>query len=187
MSQEQRDLLAQQIMDTQPSLSAFVHEHTHDDMMTGNWDLLAYSYQRGFEALWDAALSDHSGLLISPLLLLWRQSVELSIKSAILSTAGAIDKSARHDLSGLFKNLLESREAEGFTHDDDLTRQVSDMIATIQTLDPFADRFRYPSSNAGVPYRSVEVELNSLFKSFWVVTTWCDGASIEIDEMRGYG
>jgi hypothetical protein len=89
MTLQRREALADQIVATQPTLRAFVRDMT-TDLSAGSRDLVSYSFQRGFEAMWDPALADQSGLLERPLLVLWRQSVELAIKSALLETAGQI-------------------------------------------------------------------------------------------------
>ncbi len=69
--------LQRRLNGTSPSGRVFVRE-TSGDMLAGSWDLVSYSFQRGFEAMWDLARVDHSGLLHLPLLSLWRQSVELA-------------------------------------------------------------------------------------------------------------
>ena len=91
MSTERRDQLVDDIIEAQPKLRAFLRPMP-SDLTVGSWDFVAYSFQRGFETMWDHARSDLSGLLLRPLLLLWRQSVELAIKSAISELAGGLDR-----------------------------------------------------------------------------------------------
>lgn len=148
MTLERREQLIEEIVDTQPRLKVFVRPQPHD-LSSGSWDLLAYSFQRGFEALWDSARLDRSGLLLRPLLVLWRQSVELTIKAATIDVSGEITIKPGHDLSKLFERLLAARAALGHRDADDYTSQVGDMVAEVQALDPFADRFRYPASKSG--------------------------------------
>lgn len=157
MSYQRRDALVEEIVQLQPTLRPFVRDLS-TDLMAGSWDLVSYSFERGFEALWDLARADSSGLLERPLLSLWRQSVELAIKSAILDLVGEIRGKPGHDLDKLFQQLLNIRAAEGFVDDDDLARNVRSMIGQVQAFDPFADRFRYPSDRSGkgrVPGRGV--------------------------------
>src|SRR4051812_23453330 len=106
MSLERREQLVEHIVETQPELRAFVRNvpRVHD-LVAGSWDLLSYSFQRGFEVLWDQAQADHSGLLLRPLLFLWRQSVELALKTSITDIAGGIDGRPGHDLDALFAQL----------------------------------------------------------------------------------
>jgi hypothetical protein len=185
LSLERRDQLVEQIVEEQPELNAFVRnlplEH---DLTSGSWDLLAYSFQRGFETFWDLAQSYHNDLLLRPLLLLWRQSVELALKAAITEIAGGIDGKPGHDLEALFTQLLRTRSALGFVDNDDLTHRVRQMIALVQSLDPFADRFRYPSSQRGEPFEGVIVNLDELFQAHWIIVTYCEGAAIEVEETR---
>jgi hypothetical protein len=179
MSHQRRDALVEEIVQAQPMLRAFVRDLS-TDLTAGSWDLVSYSFQRGFEELWDLARVDHSGLLERPLLSLWRQSVELAIKAAILELAGAIRGNPRHDLEALFKQLLDIRAEEGCCDDDDLARNVQAMIAQVQSFDPYADRFRYPVSRGGKPYVGVAVDLDELFQAHWIITTWCEGAVMEL-------
>ena len=181
MTLQHREALVDQIVSTQPTLIGFVRNRS-ENMLSGSWDLASYSFQRGFEALWDLAHADHSGLLEMPLLSLWRQSVELAIKSAILELAGRIAGNPGHNLQALFRQLLDIRATEGCCDDDDLARSVEDMIAQVQTFDPFADRFRYPAGRNGKPYDGFAIDLDQLFQAHWIITTWCEGA---VMEMRG--
>lgn len=181
MSYQRRDALVEEIVQLQPTLRPFVRDLS-TDLMAGSWDLVSYSFERGFESLWDLARADSSGLLERPLLSLWRQSVELAIKAAILDLVGEIRGKPGHDLDKLFQQLLDIRADEGRVDDDDLARNVRSMIAQVQAFDPFADRFRYPSDRAGRPYVGVAVDLDELFQSHWIITTWCEGA---VMEMRG--
>ena len=74
----------------------------------------------------------------------------------------------------------ESRNTD--EDDDDLANNVRSMMAQVQSFDPFADRFRYPADRAGKPYVGVAVDLDELFQAHWIITTWCEGA---VMEMRG--
>jgi len=65
MSVERRDQLVEDIVKAQPELRVFVRR-LPNDMLAGSWDLLAYSFQRGFEVMWDHERSDSSGLLLRP-------------------------------------------------------------------------------------------------------------------------
>jgi hypothetical protein len=179
MSYQRREALVDEIVQSQPALSGFVRELS-GDLMAGSWDLTSYSFQRGFEALWDLARVDKSGLLERPLLALWRQSVELAIKSAILDLAGKIAGRPGHDLQALFRQLLDIRTTEGCCDDDELATNVLSMIAQVQSFDPFADRFRYPADRSGAPYVGIAVDLDQLFQAHWIITTWCEGAVLEL-------
>ncbi len=186
MSLQKRDELVEHIIATQPSLRGFMRD-LPTDISIGSWDLISYSFQRGFEAIWDLARADHSGLLLSPLLSLWRQSVELALKSAILEIAGNIENKPGHDLQKLFEQLCKISADGGLCNDDDLTRDVAAMIDLAQSFDPFADRFRYPSGKKGEPYEGLDVDLDELFQSHWIIVTWCEGTVVELREKFGIG
>jgi len=179
MSYQQRDALVDRIVKMQPSLNSFVRDRSAD-AFDGSWDLVSYSFERGFEALWDLAKADASGLLQMPLLALWRQSVELAIKSAIFALVDRIDGKLGHNIKALFDQLLAIRVDEGWHDDDELAQNVHAMITLVQSVDPFADRFRYPTDKGGKPYLSVTVDLDELFQAHWIITTWCEGAVMEM-------
>jgi len=179
MSLERREALVEEIVELQPSIRGFVRDLS-TDLTAGSWDLVSYSFQRGFEAMWDLARADHSGLLLRPLLLLWRQSVELAVKAAVLEIAGRIEGRPGHNLELLFQQLLQVRAAAGCDDDDDLTRNVQGMVALVQSFDPFADRFRYPTEKGGKAYEGFDVDLDELFQAYWIVVTWCEGAVMEL-------
>jgi HEPN domain-containing protein len=181
MTYKHREALVDQIVERQPTLRGFVRESS-GDMLAGNWDFVSYSFQRGFESLWDLARTDLSGLIQMPLLSLWRQSVELAIKSTILELAGEISGKAGHNLQALFRQLLDIRAKEGCCDNDDLAQNVQDMIAQVQAFDPFADRFRYPTDRGGKPYAGVAIDVDELFQAHWIITTWCEGAVMEMRE-----
>lgn len=183
MSLERRDQLVEHILETRPILRAFVRPQP-GDLVAGSWDLLAYSFQRGFEIMWDQARSDQSGLLVRPLLMLWRQSVELAIKSAIGEIMGGIDHKLSHNLCKLFTQLLKARAAVGYCDDNEHMHDVRSMVALVQSFDPFADRFRYPTKKGGEPFEGIEVDLDELFQAHWIIVTWCEGAAVEVRKFR---
>ena len=185
MSLKRRDELAEQIVESQPALGAFVRDVPQlQNIISWSWDGLSYSFQRGFETLWDHAYADHSGLLLHPLLMLWRQSVELALKAAITEIAGELVGNPGHNLEALFEQLLRSRTMLGFSDDDDLTRDVRDLVALVQSVDPFADRFRYPTARSGKPFDGVDADLEELFQAHWIIVTYCEGAALEVEESR---
>lgn len=181
MSSDRRHRLVEQIVESQPRMETFVRP-LPGDMTAGSWNLLSYSFQRGFELMWDQAWVETSGLLTRPLLSLWRQSVELALKASILEIAGSIPAKASHDLRGLFERLLAERAALGHDDDDNLARDVARIIDLVQTFDPFADRFRYPTTKNGTPFEGIQVDLDELFQAHWIIVTWCEGAAIEVRE-----
>ena len=183
MSEERREALIEALIEDQPELGDLIRRRPND-FMAGSWDLLAYSFQRGFEVMWDHACRDQSGLLDRPMLTLWRQSVELALKAAVVEIAGGLGQKPGHDLAGLFEQLLKARAALGHTDDDDHAKHVRATINHVQSLDPFADRFRYPTSKRGAPFGGLSVDFDTLFQAHWLITTWCEGAALEVEESR---
>jgi hypothetical protein len=183
MSLERREALVEEIVAKQPPLGSFVRDLS-TDLAANSWDLVSYSFQRGFEAMWDLARVDHSGLLLRPLLSLWRQSVELAIKSAIVEIAGHVEGKPSHNLQTLFAQLLRVCASGDCGDDDGLTRDVQSIIARVQSFDPFADRFRYPLTYGGSPRAGIAVDFDELFQAHWIVTTWCEGTVIEFRERQ---
>ncbi len=115
--------------------------------------------------------------------MLWRQSVELALKAAITEIAGEIVGKPSHNLEALFNRLLQARAELGFSDDDDLAKDVREMIALVQSVDPFADRFRYPARR-GKTFQSVDADLEKLFQAHWIIVTYCEGAALEVEESR---
>jgi HEPN domain-containing protein len=186
MSLERREQLEEQIANEQPELRAFVRNFPAEhNMLSGSWDLMSFSFQRGFEAFWDVARAYHNDLLLHPLLALWRQSVELALKAAVVAIAGGIDGRPGHNLGALFRQLLDAREALGYLDKDDLTDRVKEMVALVQSIDPHADSFRYPSSRKGEPFEGVAADFDELYQAHWIIVTYCEGAAIEVEETRG--
>lgn len=151
----------------------------------GNWDLAAYSYQRSFEVMWDYANTDGSGLSSHALLMVCRQSIELSIKSAIAATTSG-NPPTGHRLLPLFNQLMRARKEAGLhgLDDDDYTLRVRKEVRNFHDLDPNGDRFRYPSLKDGQPYRDVEPNLDRLFVTHLMITGWCDRASVEAEQLH---
>lgn len=189
MSIERRMALLEALDIEQPHLHRIVQPR--DSIIAGNWDMAAFAYQQGFEALWDHAIARASGaeaaqssaLVVHPLLMLWRQSVELSIKAAIEGTTGRQPPDG-HNLAKLFATLLEVRGKRDDleSDDDDVTAQVIRLIAEFQALDVRADRWRYPTDRKGKPHGGDSVDLDQLFQAHARITGWCDWVSGEAEQ-----
>ncbi len=172
----QREFLSKTMNEVRPVFNDFVKE-TPSDISSGSWDLVSYSYQLGFEAMWDAARSEHSGLLTRPLLMLWRQSIELGLKSAIIAVAGTNCPALKHGhkLPKLYTGYIEALRAKAIIVEDALSMQVQRCIDTVYNIDTDADRFRYPSNSKNFSYVGISVDLVQLFQSHQLIITWCEG------------
>jgi hypothetical protein len=191
MSIQKREALVDNILDRQSSLGGFVKNLPPNScVMAGSWNLVSFSFQQGFEAMWDLAQADHpdyNSLLKMPLLSLWRQSIELTLKSCILEIDGSLDKRYAHKLQDLFEKLKTLSTSGGLNNDDDLTRNVQEMISFTQSFDPYADRFRYPTNKQGDAYQGIDIDLEKLFQAHWIIVTYCEGTVIDLREKFGIG
>ncbi len=116
--------------------------------------------------------------------MLWRQSVELAIKAAITSISDGPNTKLGHNLDEQFARLIAARAELGYCDDDAYTKNVQTMVALVQSFDPYADRFRYPTSRGGQPFMGIAAELDELFQAHWIIVTWCEGAALEVEENR---
>jgi hypothetical protein len=182
MSLEKRTELIDSLVEERPELRKPITNQA-SSMLTGNWDLVAYSYQQSFEALWDHAFQQTSGLAQLPLMMLCRQSVELTIKAAIQATTLAQPPNG-HGLTILFDRLLAAREEAGCFEqgDDEYTQEIRQAVINLQEIDARADRFRYPTDLNGKAYPGFNVDLEQLLQIHWLITTWCDCASTEAEQ-----
>ncbi|KZK98965.1 hypothetical protein PsAD5_01588 [Pseudovibrio sp. Ad5] len=186
MSEQKRTALSDQIMEEYPSLEGFLHD-LHTDLTSGSWDLVSYSFQTGFEKMWDVVKADQTDILVRPLLSLWRQSIELTVKSSILLLEGEFKGKAGHNLLVLFEQLKESANDKGLNVDNEITRKVSALFKNAQSVDPWADRFRYPTDKKGNKHVGIKVDLDELFQAHWMMVTWCEGVVVELREEFGIG
>lgn len=188
MSLQKREELVGKIVDEHLSLCGFIKDLPAGScVIAGSWSLVSFGFQQGFEAFWDLAYCDNRGLLNMPLLSLWRQSIELTLKCSILEIGGRLDKKSGHKLQDLFEELTIKSTDGGLDNDDDLTKNVREMIYYTQSFDPYADRFRYPSNKNGDPYEGIEIDLDKLFQAHWIIVTYCEGTVVELREKIGIG
>jgi hypothetical protein len=115
------------------------------------------------------------------------RAVELAIKSALVEILVGNDPPSGHNIDGLFSELLKVRAAAGYCDEDDHTHNVGAMVAMVQSFDPFADRFRYPTTKAGKPFDGLDAHLDELYEAHWIIVTWCGGAKIVVKETRFVG
>ena len=178
-------ILLEQEMETRPSIQDFIRSgHSKRQLMLGPWESISDEFELAFIELWDLAWADNKKELDSPLLFLWRHSVELAIKSAISYLDRGLNKKLGHDIVKLFGSLVELTTNLGLCCDDDHTRNVEAMIKEFYLIDPKADRFRYPESTQGSLYNDIKLDLEKLFKSHSLILGWCDGVQVEVETGR---
>lgn len=185
MSLEYRNQLLDAAVSAQPKLSAFIKEGSSNGVqMLGNWDVIALGFSKAFETLWDHAKVDLSGLLLQPLLMLWRQSIELSIKAALVEIEGQLEPSDGHNIEALFERLISVLTELGYSQDDEWAQGVRAMLAEVQALDRSADRFRYPETKSGKIFEPVEADLDMLFQAHLLTTLYCNAAGDQAADDR---
>ena len=178
-------ILLEQEMETRPLISGIVKNRSSNrQFIWGRWDSMSNQFELAFVELWDLARADNSKHLDSPLLFLWRHSVELAIKSAISYLEKGLTIKLSHNLVKLFERLVETTTQLGLSCDDDHTRDVEAMIKEFYSIDPYADRFRYPQSTKGSFHECVEIDLEKLFKAHCLILGWCRGVEVEIETGR---
>lgn len=188
MTLERRNDLIDAVIAERPSGRGVIFEK--QTLTGGNWDLVAHSYQQAFDVLWDHATAQGKGnsLIVGPLMMIWRQSVELTIKAAIQETTRA-EPPGTHELVRLFDALLKARRDVGALEDDDTpyTAKVRAAVVEFQNFDQQADRYRYPTGKHGEVYPGFAVHLDRLHQAHWLITNWCDAASVEAEQYNLYG
>ena len=186
MSLEYRNQLVDAAVSAQPKLSAFIKEGSSNGLqMLGNWDVIALGFSKAFEILWDHAKVDPSGLLLQPLLTLWRQSIELSIKAALVEIEGQLEPGYGHNIEALFERLSLVLTELGYSQDDDeLAQGVRAMLTEVQALDRSADRFRYPETKSGKTFEPVDTDLDMLFQAHLLITFYCNAAGDQVADNR---
>ena len=150
----------------------------------------AYCYERAFESLWDACFDEtlrrrHSNLLY-PLLFVFRQSIELWLKTALARLPPDGPLPTGHDLRRLWKEMLAALEEAGLPTDDDFTASVDDLLETLDVHDARGDRFRYPTSLDASAYPESEADLEELFRAHYKITTYCDAVHTMAEEYERF-
>src|SRR5260370_40784750 len=89
MTFERREQLVDKEISQYPAnIAAFIRSR-HDDLGGDqSWSYYSYSFGQAFDVMWDAAARRPNTLLWPPLLVLCRQSVELSIKAGLETLSG---------------------------------------------------------------------------------------------------
>lgn len=160
-----------------------------------------FAYVWGFKEAADRLVEDlvregdssmHTRFLGNPILALYRHSVELAIKS-ILITGGATREPATlksHNLSWLWEQAINAMEREkSNTSDGDSLTMVGKLIAELNEADTNSENFRYGVDKKLKPYgRQVEqmdvVNLRSVMFKLAVALDGCDTWLYEMQQAR---
>ena len=162
-----------------------------------SWHFFAFSYQRAFDVLWDAAYGYAPALKLDyyPLLFVCRQSIELWLKAAISAVKQA-NPPAHHKLSELWSELVaawgEHTDHPAWSDPTDRTPNsvyAESVVSVIQILDAHdekGDRFRYPTAKGGDAYPGTDVDLDGLYRAYQLITGFCDAVLTQVEVDRDF-
>lgn len=134
----------------------------------------------------EAAKRPHHPMLMHPLLLLCRHSIELSLKEGLRQLSAFDARSGTkttHSLEGLWARLRSALREAGLEADDDYTALCTEAVTLLHNHDVRGDRFRYPESTTGMAFASTLTDLESLFKAQHRVVIYCGSIGDMLDEM----
>ena len=162
-----------------------------------SWHFFAFSYQRAFDVLWDAAYACGPPLPIDyyPLLFVCRQSIELWLKAAISAVEQA-KPPGHHKLGDLWLALGEVwtkhtdrpawSDPTDRSPDSAYAESVKGLIQILDAHDEKGDRFRYPTAKGGDAYPSTDVDLDELYRAHQLITGFCDGVLTQVKVDREF-
>ena len=166
MSEHQDQLIDEELQFQMEKLGHVVRNDTLGMANDDHLAFFAYSYSRAFEVLFEeAAKRPDRTVLMHPLLLLCRHSIELSIKHGLEQLGfydAAADTKITHSLEGLWQRLLNALRAADFQVDDEYTALCTEVVMLLHNHDMRGDRFRYPANTVGATVPSTIVDLDRL-------------------------
>ncbi|UYY59938.1 hypothetical protein [Sphingomonas sp. S2-65] len=182
------DRLIEEELSFEPAgLGRFLREDSSGLAGDDSFGFFAYSYARAFEVLFEAAMKrPHHPMLMHPLLLLCRHSIELSLKEGLRQLAtfnGGSERKITHNLETLWAQLRAALREAGLEADDDYTALCTEAVTLLHGHDLRGDRFRYPESTTGFAFASTLTDLDGLFKAHHRVTTYCGSIGDMLAEM----
>ena len=149
-----------------------------------SWRFFAYSYERAFEALWDAAYARQSGVFDYPLLFVCRQSIELWLKAAIEVILGSTPPRG-HELGKLWQELIKaSTKFVDLSMDGMYPKYVKVLIQVLDVHDKKGDRFRYPTGKKHASYPNTVTDLEELYQAHSLITGFCDAVCTQVEAER---
>ena len=153
-----------------------------------SWHFFAFSYQRAFDVLWDAAYARFPLRLdYYPLLFVGRLSIELWLKAAIAAVTQAEPRPG-HQLSALWSELvtkLSDADRDAWI-DGGYPELVEGAIQVLASHDEKGDRFRYPTAIGGDSYPATEVDLEELYRAHTLITGFCDAVLTQSEVERDF-
>lgn len=168
----------------QPHLRGYLKSGRSRSQWDHSWRFFAYSYQRAFDVLWDAAYARPSRVLDYPLLFVCRQGIELWLKTAIEVVSGSTPPSG-HELGKLWQELIEALpKFVDLSVDGMYSKYVEVLVQVLDVHDKKGTRFRYPIGKNHVSYPSTVTDLEELYQAHSLITGFCDAVCTQIEVER---
>jgi hypothetical protein len=151
--------------------------------------LYAYGYKRAAEVLVEYALHKRMELdtLVYPILFLYRQCIELQLKSLIRNGSILLETPRQapttHDLGRLWiqcKKILENI----FEEDQSSINKIETIVLQLSEADPYSQAFRYPKDKKGNELLAgiTHINLRAISDVLGEVVSLLDGAETGISE-----
>jgi hypothetical protein len=144
------------------------------------WENFGDAYGEAFDMLAKAGMADGGSRRLALLLFfLCRHTIELDIKNAIIvysASAGESPNIKGHGLAQLWNELMRQMRSAGFPTDDEWTTYCGKLVNHIHEIHANGERFRYPSSSAGIEFDPTSIELRGLAAAQWHIGMLCDAA-----------
>lgn len=163
-----------------------------------SWAVYADGYRLAADAAIEAAQLDRSTLdfLIYPILFLYRQYLEISLKEILLYAEelrdGDLDVPRTHNLDSLWKRCQSAVKAVDDGAFVDEIDVIDDTVEQFSMLDPTSSTFRYPVDTEGYPVkylvdrvniRSLRQEMDNAALAIFMIS---GGLSALVDQKREF-
>lgn len=174
------NILCEEITNAPKEMQPFVKDKDYlcSDRFAQTWLNYSTVYSHAVDVMAERVVSGQSydKKLIIPLLYLVRQSIELSLKTAIshIGVYNNLDTVLNgHNLVVLFDRVQSLYlNATGYPTSEEWTAFCRKLIDHFAEFDPRGDRFRYPSNVTGDAFTEADVDLEGLLKAHLHITAW---------------
>ena len=111
--------------------------------------MMARQYKRAGDVLAKHCVEQHDDRIVPPLLMCYRHSLELYLKSCIRGARRSSAKNNKHNLDSLWEEVKKLLVDAG---EDSCLELVHTAIAELDKVDPKGTAFRYPDEADGEPF-----------------------------------
>jgi len=156
-------------------------------------ELYIVGYKEAGDALVEAVANRRgtADSLVFPIVFLYRQYLELRLKSLLQDGRRLLDREKRddigHHLSKLWPEVKQILEEVWPNQEDDHLEALESLIVQFEEVDPTSTSFRYPKDREG--NKSVDIQrvnLRNLCEVIEGISTILDGAAAGISEYQSY-